>query len=310
MYEPLGFLLRYGYWLTLGSVFAEQLGLPLPAVPILVGMGALSRSGEFSFLAVILIAVTGSLVADLIWYDLGRRHGRSILRLVCRISLEPDFCVRRTEDAFIRRGIWTLLFAKFVPGLNSAAVPLAGMIKVPLIKFLIFDIVGVVLWAGAYSTLGYVLSNQVERVITYLSNFGASLFVFAGTLIGLYVAYKYVQRRRYSNQLIVDRITPEELKSRLDSNRNVLVLDLRNQLDMNTDRFRIPGAFHALPEVLAGEISFPQAEEIILYCTCPHEATSARVAQQLLEKGVRRVRPLAGGFDAWRERGFPIEALD
>ncbi len=105
MNELLAFLLRYGYWFTLGSVFIEQMGLPLPAVPILVGMGALARSGDFSLAAIILVALSGGMAADLIWYHLGWHYGRSVLRVICRISLEPDHCVRRTEDS---AGFWSL----------------------------------------------------------------------------------------------------------------------------------------------------------------------------------------------------------
>ena len=310
MNELLEFLLRYGYGVTLGAVFLEQMGLPLPAVPVLVGMGALSRSGKFSFTAVILIALTGSLSADLIWYYLGLHYGRSVLRMICRISLEPDFCVRRTEDAFVRRGMWTIPLAKFVPGLNAAAVPLAGMIKTGLLRFLAFDTAGLLVWSGVYATLGYVFSNQIERLIAYLSQFGNSVLLLAAIVIAAYIGYKYVQRQRFLKTLTIDRITPEELKSRMDLNEKVVVLDLRNQLDVNMDRFRIPGAFHALPEILGQSGDVPRDQEVVLYCTCPNEATSARVAQQLQQLGIMRVRPLAGGFGAWRDRGFPIESME
>lgn len=266
MNELLGFLSRYGYWLLLGTVFVEQLGLPLPAVPILVGMGALAHAENFSFVAVILLALTAAMAADVIWYRLGRYYGHSVLSLICRISLEPDYCVRRTEDVFVRRGVWTLLFAKFVPGLNAAAVPLAGMIKTPWHRFVIFDGAGIVLWSGAYATLGYIFSNQVERLILFLSRFGNSVLVIAGAVVAPWIVYKSIQRRRFFKSVEMDRITPEELKARLDSNQKIFVLDLRNQLDMSTDRFRIPGAFHVLPEML-GRADVPAHEEVVLYCT-------------------------------------------
>ena len=267
MNELLAFLLRYGYWFTLGSVFIEQMGLPLPAVPILVGMGALARSGDFSLAAIILVALSGGMAADLIWYHLGWHYGRSVLRVICRISLEPDHCVRRTEDAFMSRGIWALPLAKFVPGLNAAAVPLAGMIKTKLGRFLVFDTSGLLLWTGAYATLGYVFSTEIGRLIAYLSQLGSSLLLIAAIAVAAYVGYKYVQRQRFLKALAIDRITPEQLKSRMDSNQKVVVIDLRNQLDVNTDRFRIPGAFHALPELLEREADLPRSEEVVLYCT-------------------------------------------
>jgi membrane protein DedA with SNARE-associated domain/rhodanese-related sulfurtransferase len=309
MNETLSFLIHYGYGVTLAAVFFEQMGLPLPAVPILLGMGALSRSGTFSMTAVLAIALIGSLLADLIWFYLGRQYGRSVLQIICRISLEPDFCVRRTEDAFLKRGMWTIPFAKFVPGLNAAAVPLAGMINTPFGRFLAFDTVSLLVWAGAYATLGYVFSNQLEHLLVYLSRFGNWVLFFASILLLAYVAYKYSLRRRFLKTLAIERITPEELRSRMDSDEKIIVLDLRNPLDMKMERFRIPGAFHVLPEILGEKGDVPHDQEIVLYCTCPNEATSARVAKQLRKLGITRVRPLAGGFDAWRERGFPIESL-
>src|SRR5881296_2125748 len=180
MNELLVFLLRYGYWFTLAAVFLEQMGVPLPAVPILVGMGALARSGDFSLTTIILVALAGGLAADLIWYHLGWLYGRSVLRIICRISLEPDHCVRRTENVFVRRGIWALPLAKFIPGLNAAAVPLAGMIKIRFLRFLAFDTAGLVLWSGGYATLGYIFRNEVERLILYLSKLGTSFGVTAG----------------------------------------------------------------------------------------------------------------------------------
>jgi membrane protein DedA with SNARE-associated domain/rhodanese-related sulfurtransferase len=308
MNETLNFLIRYGYGVTLGAVFLEQLGLPLPAVPVLLGMGALSRTGHFSITAVLVLALMGSLSADLIWFYLGRRYGRSVLQMICRIALEPDFCVRRTEDAFVKRGMWTIPFAKFVPGLNAAAVPLAGMIRTDFIRFLAFDTVSLLVWAGVYATLGYVFSNQLEHLAVYLAQFGNSVLVMVVVILGTYIAHKYLERQRFLKTIEIDRITPEELKSRMDTSE-VIVLDLRNQLDVNFDRFRIPGAFHVLPEVLGQRGDIPRDREIVLYCTCPNEATSAKVAQQLRRLGVKRVRPLEGGLAAWRERGFPIESL-
>jgi membrane protein DedA with SNARE-associated domain/rhodanese-related sulfurtransferase len=306
----MAFLLHHGYWLTMAAVFAEQVGLPLPAVPILVGMGALSRSNGISLSAVILIAVSSSMVADLIWYVLGRRHGRWVLRLICRIALEPDFCVRRTEDMFVKRGLWSLPLAKFVPGLNAAAVPLAGMVKSPVFRFLGFDLAGLLLWSGAYAGLGYLFSNQIERLIGHISRFGHSMLFLIGAAVGGYVAYKISQRRRFLRSLAGARISPEELRFELESDKKPLVFDLRNPLDIGIDRIRIPGAFHVLPEALAAtHEEIPRDEDIVLYCTCPNEATSARVARQLLKLGIRRVRSLAGGLDAWRARGFPVEAM-
>jgi rhodanese-related sulfurtransferase len=229
--------------------------------------------------------------------------------MICRISLEPDFCVRRTEDAFIKRGLWTIPLAKFVPGLNAAAVPLAGMIRIEFFSFLAFDTVSLLMWAGVYAALGFVFSNQLEHLAAYLAHFGSSVLILAMIVLAAYIGHKYLERQRFLNTLTIDRITPEELRSMLDRDYEVLVLDLRNQLDRNFDGFRIPGAYHVLPELLGQRGDIPRDCEVVLYCTCPNEATSARVAQQLRRLGFQRVRPLAGGLDAWRGLGFPLEFI-
>src|SRR5262245_2108640 len=245
-------LLKYGYLIIFGAAFAEQLGLPLPAVPLLIGMGALSRSGRASFVLIVATATIASLIADLIWYELGRFHGRSALRLICRISLEPDSCVRRTEDAFEQHGLWSLLPAKFIPGFNAATVPLAGMMKTPFLLFLLLDTAGVLLWSVAYTLLGYIFSQQVEAVLVYLSTLGTSLLILIAAAFGSYVGYKVHHRRRFLKTLSVMRIAPEELKAKLDAKEKVMVFDMRNHLDRDTDPVRIPGAFHVLP----GHIEF------------------------------------------------------
>jgi len=311
MSDLLQFVLKYGYLVIFGTAFAEQIGLPVPALPLLIGMGALSRSGDSSFVLVVVTATIASLAADFIWYQLGRVHGRSVLRLICRISLEPDYCVRRTEDAFERLGMWALLPSKFIPGFNAATVPLAGMMKTPPLRFLAFDIAGITLWSGTYTSLGYVFSHEVQQVITYLSTLGTSLLILIALTVMIYVAYKLEQRRRFLKSLSIKRITLEELKAKMDANEKILIVDTRNRLDCNTDPVRIPGAFHVLPEHIEfqrEDIDFNR--EIVIYCTCPNEATSARVALKLQRMGLKRVRPLQGGLDAWRDRNLPIERLD
>ncbi len=311
MPDVLQFLLKYGYIVVFGTAFVEQIGLPLPAATLLVCMGALSRSGEFVFALVVGIGATAALSADLIWYQLGWFHGRSVLRLLCRISLEPDYCVRRTEDTFERLGLWALLPAKFIPGFNAATVPLAGMIKTPLLRFLAVDIPAVTLWCGAYTLLGYVFSKEIERILIYLSRLGASMFVLVAAAVALYVGYKINQRRKFLKTLSVSRITPEELKAKMDAKESILILDMRNRLDRDTDPVRIPGAFHVLPDYIDFQPQdIARKQEIVLYCTCPNEATSARVAMQLQRRGLTLARPLQGGLDAWRERNLPIELLD
>lgn len=311
MSDLLHFLLTYGYAVVFAGVFVEQIGFPFPAATLLIGMGALSHTGNFFVGIVLATAMAAALLADHIWYWLGVSHGRWVLRLLCRISLEPDSCVRHTEDIFERFGLWALFPAKFVPSFNAATVPLAGMMKTPFLRFLAVDIPAVTLWACTYLALGYVFSEQIEGIIGYASALGTSFFLLVATAIVTYVLYKVVQQRRFVRKLAVSRIAPEELKAKMDAGDNIVIFDLRNRLDRNTDPVRIPGAFHVLPEYIEFHPEdIPSDREIVLYCTCPNEATSASVTLKLQRIGLKLARPLEGGLDAWRERNFPVERLD
>src|SRR5436309_2109889 len=169
------FLLRYGYLLLFGSVFIEQMGAPIPAAPILLAAGALAGLGRFRLGLVLALSTAATLLADLIWYELGRRKGMRVLQLLCRISLEPDSCVRRTEDAFARHGARSLLVAKFLPGLSTVAPPLAGAFQMRLARFLSFDSAGAALWIATFVGLGYAFSAQHEQHVARSGRLGAGL---------------------------------------------------------------------------------------------------------------------------------------
>ena len=163
MDHAIPFLPRYGYTILFIVVLTEQLGLPIPAVPVLLAMGALAGLGRFSFSLAVLVAVMASLVSDLVWYELGRRRGWPVLRLICRVSLEPDFCVRRTEIAFSGLGPGILLFAKFVPGLSTAAPPLVAILGMRRARFVAWDGAGALLWASTFSGAGFFFRKQLAR---------------------------------------------------------------------------------------------------------------------------------------------------
>src|SRR5712671_2398063 len=177
MHKTLEFLLHHGHTVLLAWVFIEQIGLPLPSLPILLAAGALAGSGKFSLTGSIFLSVAACLVADSVWYTLGRVRGIKILQLLCKISLEPDSCVRRTEGVFAKRGARSLLIAKFVPGLGTVAPPLAGVFHMRARRFLLYDALGTILWAGSFLGLGYVFSGEIERVAEHLENLGSGLLV-------------------------------------------------------------------------------------------------------------------------------------
>jgi membrane protein DedA with SNARE-associated domain len=249
-------------------VLCEQAGLPLPAVPVLLAAGALAGQGKLSLLATLLLTVSACLLADFSWFALGRRHGARVLRLLCRISLEPDSCVRRTENVFARSGAKTLLFAKFVPGLSAVATPVAGLIRMRPSRFLLWDGGGALLWSSAYLGAGYLASDELEAVADVALGLGGRLGFVLGGAFAAWLFWKYVQRRRFIREISVARITPDELRQKLDAGEDIVVVDLRDSLEFEADTGAVPGALHMLPDELdARHEEIPRDREVILYCT-------------------------------------------
>jgi membrane protein DedA with SNARE-associated domain len=268
MDETFQFLIRHGYSVLFIWVLAEQLGLPLPATPLLLAAGALAGSGQMNLVLAIALAVLASLIGDVSWYEFGRLRGGKVLNLLCRISLEPDSCVRKTEGAFVRHGSRSLLMAKFVPGLNTMAPPLAGIIGMRLWRFLVFDSLGALLYIGTFAGLGYLFSDQLEQVAARVANLGFSVMVILGGGLAAYIGWKYIQRRRFIRSLRIARITPEELKRKIEAGEEVVVVDLRNSLDFDAEPQTIPGAIRLAPdEVEEGHGQIPRDREIVLFCT-------------------------------------------
>jgi len=308
MDEALEFLVRHGAAVLFAAVFVEQMGVPLPAAPWLLAAGALAAPGEINWFVALTAATFGSVLADLIWFYLGRYGGNRVLNLLCRISLEPDSCVRRTQDLFTRYGMRGVVAAKFIPGLSTLAPPLAGSSGVSAPRFFFFDGLGSLLYSGCFILLGVLFSQQLEQVIAALASLGGSALVLVGCLAALYIGYKYYQRRRLLNELRMARISVEELHQKLASGENPVILDLRSHAELERDPSLIRGALHmTMDELKLRQHEIPRDRDIILYCSCPNEVTSARMALLLHRNGILRVRPLLGGIDAWRERNYPTE---
>jgi len=262
------FLLRHPYAILGAIVLAEQLGIPLPSLPVLLAAGALAGMERISLAWAWAVAVAATILADHVWFEAGRRRGSQVLRLVCRISLEPDSCVRRTENVFARHGPRSLLFVKFVPGLGLVCVTLAGAFGLRRIRFLAWDVAGATLWAGAYMLLGFAFSSEIERATVAILHLGTAAVVILGSLFVAYLVGKYVQRQRFLRQLRIDRITPEELRRRLDAGERVAIVDLRHRVDFDADPRTLPGALRfAADELEARHQEIPRDREVVLYCT-------------------------------------------
>ena len=259
------FLIRHGYVVLFGWVLIEQLGLPIPAAPLLIAAGALARAGKMNLTFALTVTFVAVILADLFWYSLGRYRGGRILKLLCRISLEPDSCVRRTENLFIRHGVRSLLVAKFIPGLNTAAPSLAGVFRMPVRRFLIFDSLGGFLWVVTVTTLGLILGDQLERIAL---RWGGWLVAILAGSFAAYVLWKFIQRRRFLRRLRIARITPNELMDKLTAKENISIVDLRQPMDIEAFPQMIPGALRiAMEEIEERHGEIPRDRDVVLYCS-------------------------------------------
>lgn len=265
----LAFLTRHGYAIVFAISLLDQLGLPLPAAPLLLAAGALARTGELSGLLVATLAVLASLAGHLAWFYAGRLRGAAVLQLVCRLSLEPDSCVRKTRNLFTSRGASALVVAPFIPGLATVAPPLAGMSGMPLGRFLALDGLGAALWAFGCTAAGYALGAQLGPVLEIATRFGGSIAGAAVIALALYLAVKVVQRQQLLRSLRVARITAEELKALVDAGADVVIVDLRSALELAARPLVVPGAIRIDPEELEGDgpLPIPGDREIALYCS-------------------------------------------
>lgn len=263
------FLIQHGYTVLFIWVLVETMGLPIPSAPLLITMGALAGTGHMNVFLCIGLGAGAALLSDIFWYTMGRRHGGKVLSLLCRISLEPDSCVRRAENIFARYGARTLLITKFFSGFSIVLTPLAGSIRMRPIRFLFFDSLGILIWVCAYTLFGYLLSEELDSALQYAAGMGKMLFVLVAGGLTIYVLRKYALRRRFLRELFIARITPEELKQKLDAgpDEDIMIIDVRHVLDFEADPYVIPGAIRIPFEEVETHPSVSSKREIVVYCT-------------------------------------------
>jgi membrane protein DedA with SNARE-associated domain/rhodanese-related sulfurtransferase len=310
---PTVLFIKYAYSILFLWVLLEQMGIPIPSIPVLLTAGTLSATHRISDTYALVVVVLACLIADSMWFFLGRRYGNSVLRLLCRLSFNSSTCVTRTEGYFQRRGPVTLLFAKFVPGLSTVAPPIAGQTGMSYGRFILYDVSGSILWAEAYLLAGRFFGDIAQRLappfFAWLGHFAVAIFILM--VIG-FVSHRVYNQRKFLSQVRSMRLEPAELKEMLDAAQQQgiappFIVDLRHPLDYLPDPRVLPGALRIGPSELTTQNHvIPRDRDVILYCTCPSEETSAKVALQLRKLGIERVRPLRGGFDGWKEAGFPL----
>jgi membrane protein DedA with SNARE-associated domain/rhodanese-related sulfurtransferase len=308
MNDIVHFLARHEIWLLIGAVLGRQACLPIPANLVLIASGALARSGNLNLPSILSLSVMTFLMADLAWYDAGRRFGERILHFLCGHAGNPESCASKATAAFSKRGVRTLLFSKFVIGLDAVAAPLAGRQGVAVLTFMAFDGRGAALWTITYAALGYIFNNQLERVAAYVTRLGTIITFGIVAAIVFVLVRRLVRWYHLVRQFNLARITPEELREKLNAREDILLVDLQGHAGSDTEQVAIPGAIRIDPRALEKyrDVDISTSREVVLYGASAGEFTSARVALALHQKGIENVRPLAGGLRAWRDRGFPV----
>jgi len=308
--DSLPFLEHYGVLLLPALTIAEQIGIPLPAVPALLAAGALAAHGRISIPLVLGAIAVAALTIDFAWYELGRRRGAQVLGRLCKLSVEPDSCLRRAEGIFARHGARSMLAAKFVPGLTTVMPPLAGVFAVSRVRFALYDLAGVLLWAGTWMGLGYYFSDAIDLITARAIELGRMLGLVIVAALAGYILGKYARRHLFLRKLRTARVSPEALKRRLDAGEDVTIVDLRTPLDIMATPYIIPGSRWLAPDVIdEQEAEFLRSREVVVYCASPNDATGVQVALQLERRGITRVRPLEGGLAAWMALKFPVRRV-
>ena len=308
MTELTSLVQHYGLALVFVSAFVEQLGLPIPSYPVLAIAGALSLAGGDSIVLIIAIGAAGVVMGDVLVYAAGARFGRRALSIVCKLSLARDNCVRRTEDKFAHFGPWALLFVKFVPGFALVLILLCGVIRLAIPIFLLLDGIGAIAYVALPVVLGGIFHNAIDSalaMITRWGEYGAALVIGA---LALYVSLRLVDRQLFIRRLRMARISAQDLGGLIDAGQSPIIFDVRSAEARQKEGI-IPGSIGAHPdEISLVAAHYARDAEIIVYCSCPNEASAAIAALHLKRAGFKHIRPLLGGIEAWAKAGRPIQS--
>lgn len=296
----------YGLWVVFLIALLQSVGLPLPAFAVLIVTAAITPATTGNIIALILTGAAGTLLGDFILYFAGKRYGTGILGRLCKISISPDSCVRSTGDLFDKYGAPALTVVKFIPGLSTLAPVVAGVYEMPLTLFSFFSSIAGLVYLGAAVALGAIFRHQIDSVITALSQYGKLGVLFIVVLFAFYLLFKWVQRYRLIKQFETDRVTVNDLAELMGDQSKLVILDAR-PIDQRTKNGFIPGSV-PVDENSLSDIAdkYAKHNEVIIYCSCPNEITAAKYAEKLRKAGLKRIRPLLGGLDAWAESGREV----
>ena len=299
----LQFIEAYGLWVVFVCVLLDQGGLPTPAYPPIIVTSALEVDRGGSLAPILFVAILAAVLADVLWYVCGKRFGATMIRLMCKISLSPDSCVGATRKIYGRWGAKSLIFAKYVPGLAAVATTLAGESRIHVARFVVYDGIGAALWAAGAVAIGAIFHDAVGAVLSTLEQLGNYALLLLALAVALFIAVKWYQRRQFLLQIRMARLTPEELEALMREQIALTILDVRSA-ERRAHTGWIPGSIHSVD--LDG-LQLDAGAVVVVYCDCPNDASAAVVARRLKDKGFARVRPLAGGIDAWTRGGRRVD---
>jgi membrane protein DedA with SNARE-associated domain/rhodanese-related sulfurtransferase len=302
---------QHGYAILYGTVFLESIGFPIPAALALLVAGAAAGSGFLQAPYAVIGALLSMLAGDTLMFLLGRYTGWWLLGMLCRLSLNPEACMLRSADSFYRRGSKLLVVAKFIPGINTMAPPLAGSMQMRFLRFLQLDLIGAALYVGSYFGLGFVFNGALHAVTQGYRAFGR---VMGAVGIALVVAYLGVQVWLWARERLQQPVTysiPSEAAEK--ALKGAQIYDVRSHGYFDANAIRIKGSKRYDPHALHQSTpDFSNDQQVYLYCTCIREATSRRVARELATKlqgtGVR-IAVIRGGLRAWCKAGLPTEVV-
>ena len=287
------------YWILWLNTLLHELGVPLPMTPTALVAGARVVTGGVSPVILVLMIVVAMTIGNAAWFAAGRRYGSAVLKLLCRVSISPDTCVARTEGTFGRWGWSALVIGRFLPGVTLVAPPLAGALGMTWSKFLLLTAAGSALFGAVVVGAGILLYEQIEMLLLQVSMYTWEAAGILTVSLALYIAWRW-RRRRIALAVGIPRIDVGELRALLAAGEEVELIDVRGRNANQLDQRRIPGAsIMHLDEIEAGGFKAARDRQIVVYCSCPNEASAAKAVQLLHRHGYLRARPLRGGLDAW-----------
>jgi membrane protein DedA with SNARE-associated domain/rhodanese-related sulfurtransferase len=300
-------LAQHGYSILFAAIFVEAIGFPVPAALALLIAGAASARGSMQGSYALIGSLLAMLAGDTAMFILGRYTGWWLLGILCRISLNPESCILRSADSFYRRGRTLLVLAKFIPGINTMAPPLAGCMNMRLLPFLGLDLAGAALYIVAFFGVGFAFSGALQEVARGYQLFGHAMGLVLVALVVAYVGFLVSLWIRERTRVAVPYVIPTQAANEMAA--GACVYDVRSHGYFDARAMRIRGSKRLNPNSIhQWTEEFPAGQIAYLYCTCVREATSVRVARELQKKGVR-VAVIKGGLRAWTKAGLPVEPV-